>query len=79
MIVAARKARADLRDITFWFEGFGWYVGATSVWIIAAPRPWLRLTEWFWDAFADPDLRRAFGVLTLAFGLFFGWVALSVL
>ena len=78
IIATARAARADLGEVSLWIEGFGWYAAVASVWVIVTPGLGLRLVDWFWDAYADPGPRRAVGLLTLAFGLFFGWVAFSV-
>ena len=79
LIVTARQARAAQGDIAIWIEGFGWFAAAAAVWVIAVPGLWQRLADSFWDAASDPALRRAIGVLNVAFGLFLGWVAFFVL
>ena len=79
LIVTAHQARADQGDIALWIEAFGWFVAAGLVWVIAAPGPWKRFLELFWDAVSDPPVLRALGALGVAFGLFLGWVAFFVL
>ena len=79
LIVTARQARTAQGDIALWIETFGWFVAAAAIWIIAAPGPWKRFFESFWDAVSDPPVLRALGALGVAFGLFLGWVAFFVL
>ena len=79
LIVTARQARTAQGHIALWIETFGWFVAAAAIWIIAAPGPWKRFFESFWDAGSDPPVLRALGALGVAFGLFLGWVAFFVL
>ena len=79
LIITARQAPVELRNITIWFEGAGWFTAAAMIWVIAFPGLWHRLMFSFWDAVSDPDLRRAIGVLNIAIGLGLGWVAFFVL
>ena len=79
LIVTARQACTAQGDIALWIETFGWFVAAAAIWIIAAPGPWKRFFESFWDAVSDPPVLRALGALGVAFGLFLGWVAFFVL
>ena len=79
LIVTARQARSAQGEIALWIETFGWFVAAAAIWIIAAPGPWKRFFESFWDAVSDPPVLRALGALGVAFGLFLGWVAFFVL
>ena len=78
LIVTARQARTAQGDIALWIEAFGWFVAASMVWLIAVPGPWKRFLEFFWAAVSDPPLLRAMGALSVAFGLFLGWVAFFV-
>ncbi len=75
LIVTARQAQGD---VALWIEVFGWFVAASMVWFIAVPGPWKRFLEFFWAAVSDPPLLRAMGALSVAFGLFLGWVAFFV-
>ena len=70
LIVAARQVQGS---IAIWSEACGWFAAACFVWIIAAPGPWKRFLEFFWDAFSAPPLLRAMGASGVAFGLFLGW------
>ena len=79
LIVTARQARTAQGDIALWIETYGWFVAAAAIWIIAAPGPWKRFFESFWDAVSDPPVLRALGALGVAFGRFLGWVAFFVL
>jgi len=79
LIVTARQARTAQGDIALWIEAFGWFVAAVAIGIIAAPGPWKRFFESFWDAVSDPPVLRVLGALGVAFGLFLGWVAFFVL
>ena len=76
LIVTARQAQGD---VALWIEAFGWFVAASMVWFIAAPGPRKRFLEFFWAAVSDPPLLRAMGALSVAFGIFLGWVAFFVL
>lgn len=76
LIVTARQAQGD---VALWIEAFGWFVAASMVWLIAVPGPWKRFLEFFWAAVSDPPLLRAMGALSVAFGIFLGWVAFFVL
>ncbi len=76
LVAAARQAQGG---IPFWAEVWGWFAAACFVWIIAAPGPWKRFMEFFWETFSDPSLLRAMGAFGVAFGLFLGWVAFWVL
>ena len=60
-------------------EILGWIAAAAVVWCTLAPASLQRFANSFWDAVSDPTLRRALGVLNVAFGLFLGWVAFFVL
>jgi hypothetical protein len=75
LIVTSRMARAVHGELTLWVEFFGWYAAVFSIWMFVAPAFWQRFAEGFWDAVEEPALRRAAGVLTLAFGLGCAWVA----
>jgi len=75
LIVTARMARAAHGELTLWVEGFGWYAAVFSVWMFVAPAFWQRCADGFWYVVEEPALRRATGVLTLAFGLGCAWVA----
>jgi len=77
LIATARDARATRGEVTLWLEGIGWLYAATCAWTIAAPGPWQRFAVSFWDAVDEPAIRRAIGLLTLAFGGFLGWIAVS--
>ncbi|MGE4607635.1 MAG: hypothetical protein AAEJ52_12915 [Myxococcota bacterium] len=74
--MARRQAQGG---IAFWAEASGWFASVYFVWTIAAPGPWKRFLEFFWDAFLAPPLLRAMGAFGVAFGLFLGWVAFFVL
>lgn len=78
LIVTARLARAAHGDLTLWVEGFGWHAVVFSLWMAVAPAPWQRFVDGFWGVVEEAALRRATGVLTLAFGLGCAWVALIV-
>ncbi|MGE4605265.1 MAG: hypothetical protein AAEJ52_00820 [Myxococcota bacterium] len=79
LILTARQAHTAPGDAAVWIERFGWFAAASAVWIIATPGPWKRFMDSFWDAVSDPPVLRAIGVLSVAFGLFLGWVAFFVL
>jgi hypothetical protein len=76
LIAIARDARGTYGEVTLWLEAFGWFTAASMVWTIAAPRFCQRFLVSFWDAVDEPALRRWVGILTLAFGVFLGWIAL---
>ncbi len=78
LIGTARQAHAAQGDITFLIEGLGWLSAAAGVWVIAAPKLWRRLMDWFYSSSTDPALR-AIGTLNIAIGLGLGWVAFFVL
>lgn len=79
LLITARQARVVHGDITFVPEAFGWAAGVAGVWVIAAPGPWQRLFDSFWDAIPTPALRRAIGVFNIGLGLILGWVAFFAL
>ena len=49
LIVTARHAPVELRDITIWLEGLGWFVAVATISMIAAPGPWHRLMISIWE------------------------------
>ncbi len=79
LIVTARQAPVELRDITIWLEGLGWFAAAAMISVIAAPGPWHRLMMSLWEAVKDPALLRAIGATKVAIGLVLGWMAFFVL
>ena len=79
LILTARPAPTARGDATFWIEALGWYSFAAGVWVIAAPRPWMRFLDAVYDTIGDTALGRALAALAVAFGLFLAWVAFSVL
>ena len=79
LIATARWTPADEHGATVLIEILGWLAAAAVVWCTAAPASLQRMANAFWDAVSEPTLRRAIGVLNVAFGLFLGWVAFFVL
>jgi len=78
LIITARQARATHGEITDVIQIIGWIAAVAAVWVIAAPSLWQRLFEKTLYSASKPTLR-AIGVLNLAVGLFFLWVAFFVL
>jgi len=79
LILAVRDPLAPQGGIALWLAAYAWLSAASLIWPIVAPASCQRFAVSFWDAIDEPAVRRIVGLLSVAFGLCLGWLALSVL